>query len=274
MATAAAAQEDRNVGKSNAELDATRANEYLQQPADSRLAEPVGEFSVGMPDDGKTAINPKALEMTGRQPAPWLNGALWGYHGGFSNYGAFGNMAGAGIVQQWGKLTLTGNANLSKAMVNAVGVVNSIGGSAALSYSLGENASLTVFGGINSYGYMSPTPAATTGYYGGFLTLNTNNGKWGMDLGARQVYNSATGRWETVPIVMPYYNLNGAKLGFDFGGMIRSLFESASESANSSAAHVDPNRRGPAIIAPPIDMRPPKMKPTEMPKSMQNTSMY
>lgn len=276
VALPAFAQEDKNVGKTPTELDAGNAADYLQQPDGSHIPDPVTDIDADVHYPADPAINPKAVQLPPLYAAPpsWLNGMIMGYHGGFSNFGAFGNYAGAGIVQQWGNLTLTGNAQLSKAMVNAVGVVNGAGGSASLSYALGDNASLTVFGGISNYGFLSPAPSITTGYYGGYFTLKTNNGKWGMDLGARQVYNNATGRWETVPIVMPYFNLNGSKLGFDFGGLIRSAFEGASESVNHNAARMAPSQRGPAVIAPPIDMKPPKLRQTDMPKSMLNTTTY
>ena len=51
----------------------------------------------------------------------------------------------------------------------------------------------------------------------------TTDKKWGVDLGGKTEPNPYTGRLETTPIVMPYYNLNGQKLGFDFGGLLKSI---------------------------------------------------
>ena len=128
-----------------------------------------------------------------------------------------------------------------------VRVQNGIGGDVQLEYRLGRNASVTAISGINYYGWMSPSPNTMTAYYGGYMTLNTNNGKWAVDVGMRQVYNSTTGRWDTVPIVMPYYNLGGAKLGFDFGGLLYGAFNKAKEARYSEPEYM--NYRGPAIIA-------------------------
>ena len=177
----------------------------------------------------------------------WDTGNVVGYKGMYSEMYGFGYQSGALLTQEWDRWTLKANMDLSKTMTDGIGVQNGIGGDVQLEYRLGRNASVTAISGINYYGWMSPSPNTMTAYYGGYMTLNTNNGKWAVDVGMRQVYNSTTGRWDTVPIVMPYYNLGGAKLGFDFGGLLYGAFNKAKEARYSEPEYM--NYRGPAIIA-------------------------
>ena len=205
-----------------------------------------------------SAINPKAVEI--QRPLPylyrWNNGLLTGSHYTTSNLTAVRNIAGVTAIQQWGKLSVDGSLSLSKGIGNGVGVVNGADVSIHAGYRLSDNVILHALGGVNRSGFLGPAPNATGAYYGGYVTLLTNNGKWGMDVGVRRVYNAYTGRWETIPIAMPYYNLNGAKLGIDVGGLLYSFFAGVAESSHkNSAANFDPNR-GPAIIAPPIETMP------------------
>lgn len=228
------------------------------------------------PDADRPGVQAQAYDVTRAITRPyiakWDTGGIIGYNGMYSEMYGFGTHAGAVLTQGWGdRWTLNVNMELSKDMMDGVGVTNGLGTDMQLEYRLGRNASLTAIGGISNYGWMGPAMNQTTAYYGGYLTLNTNNDKWAVDLGVRQVYNSMTGQWEMVPIVMPYYKLGGAKLGIDFGGLIRSAFDSASESVvnmQPSSRHY----RGPAIIAPPIDMKPKKLS-TEVPASMGNSCM-
>lgn len=244
-------------------------------PEQQSYVQPIVDIDPLIPVVQQSAIDSRATDVyaaTHFNPylLSWKGGGLTGYNGMSVGINGYGYRAGLVGIQQWGNLSLTAGANLSKDMINAVGVVNGVGGNAQLSYRLSRNVLLTAFGGIHNYGMMGPAPNMTSAYYGGYATFLTNNAKWGMDVGVRQVYNSMTGRWETVPIVMPYYNLGGSKLGFDFGGLLYSAFNSASESVNG---HPQENhQRGPAIIPPPIDTRPKKL-PTEMPRSMGNPNL-
>lgn len=270
----AMAQEVNTQAKPDSIRAVTPTSPYESSKSSTSPDAPIADFNVDLPDDKPTEPDKKVTVLPSILPRQymmnWQGGGMSGYNGMVKGFNAYGYHSGAIVGQQWGNLSLTGGLSLSKDMVNAIGIVNGIGGNAALSYRAGRNVSLTAFGGINNYGILSSTPNITTAYYGGYVTLNTNNGKWGMDLGARQVYNSMTGRWETVPIAMPYYNLNGNKLGFDFGGLLYSLFRNADNSINNK--EMEMNNRGPAIIPPPIDMKP-KMQPTEMPKSMGNSCL-
>lgn len=247
---------------------------HHQTPATHHQTPTTTDFSVPLPDpeadqpDSLSSDVPRAIRIP--MMAYWGSGGITGYNYKVANINGFGFRSGAMLMQQWNKLTLTGSLSLSKDMINAVGVVNGIGGNMQMMYRLGRNASLTAFGGINHYGWMSPSPNMTSAYYGGFMTLNTNNGKWAVDLGVRQMYNNMTGRWETIPILMPYYNLGGAKLGFDFGGLLYNAINSSRESVVNTRSPRE--GRGPAIITPPIDMKPKKLS-TQVPTNMGNSCL-
>lgn len=249
------------LGKDSIKTDVQIDNIYDKPVVPSRqsAAQPIVDVNVDMPSaDDNMKINPKATEIDMGRPylSAWKNGMLTGYHGSMTNLTSFRNMAGINAYQQWGRLSMNGGLSLSKGVGNGVGVVNGMGANVMLGYQLSDNVTLHAFGGINRYGFMGPAPNVTGAYYGGYMTLMTNNGKWGVDLGVRSVYNSMTGRWEAIPIAMPYYNLNGAKLGVDVGGLLYSIFSSVAERKNDNQnTNFDPNR-GPAIIAPPIQTMP------------------
>lgn len=275
FASVAYAQEHRNTLPKDSIMTDMPVNAPLM-PEFGTHAQPIVDIGIDIPDEQRPQIDSHATDVyraTHFNPylMSWKGGGIIGYNGMVAGYNGYGYRAGANGIKQWNNnLTLTVGASLSKDMINAVGVVNGVGGNAQLTYRLNRNILLTAFGGINNYGMLGPAPNITSAYYGGYATFLTNNNKWGMDVGVRQVYNSMTGRWETIPIVMPYYNLGGSKLGFDFGGLLYSAFSSASESVNG---HPQQNeQRGPAIIPPPIDTKP-KMLPTEMPRSMGNPNL-
>lgn len=247
-------------------LHSTMSGEQQGQQHDSSVGPVV---DIKPTDPAATAlptIDPRALELKPemRSLMGWKNGAMMGYHGSYATMFSYRNVAGATAIQQFGNLTMTGGLSLSKGIGNGVGVVNSLGGSLSASYRLSDNVAINAFGGIDHSGFMGPAPNVTGYYYGGYVTLQTNNHRWGIDMGVRRVYNNMTGRWETIPIAMPYYNLNGARLGIDVGGLLYSIFSSAAR--NDHPDNFSPNNgRGPAIIAPPIDTSV-KLKPIEVPK--------
>ena len=47
--------------------------------------------------------------------------------------------------------------------------------------------------------------------------------KFGMEVGAQRYYNSAINKWETDPIIAPYYKINKVNIGMDFGGIAKEV---------------------------------------------------
>ena len=89
--------------------------------------------------------------------------------------------------------------------------------------------------------------------FGGYFTVEMGE-RFGMGLGAQHYYNANIGRWETDPIVMPYFKLNnGGKIGFDIGGLIKTGIKNAidnkhininSNSRSRYNATIDQKNRG------------------------------
>ena len=100
----------------------------------------------------------------------------------------------------------------------------SFGASGALSYQVSDRLAFNVFGGYNS-GYVSGMQSYR---YGGTVAWDITE-RFGMEVGVQRYYNPLRGGWETVPIAVPTYKFNnGAKIGFDVGGLLYQIFHSAS----------------------------------------------
>ena len=98
------------------------------------------------------------------------------------------------------------------------------GASGTLSYQATDRLTFNVFGGYNS-GYM---PGRQSYRYGGTVAWDITE-RFGMEMGVQRYYNPLRGGWETVPIAVPTYKFNnGAKVGFDVGGLLYQIFHSAS----------------------------------------------
>lgn len=115
----------------------------------------------------------------------------------------------------------------------------SFGASGTLSYQAADRLSFHVFGGYNG-GYVSGMQSYR---YGGSVAWDMTE-RFGMEMGVQRYYNPMRGGWETVPIATPYYRFNnGAKVGFDVGGLLYQIFHSASFKSN-------PQRVNPTIGPP------------------------
>lgn len=141
----------------------------------------------------------------------WDGGRMTGYND-VELLPGIGPLARAGVTSvhrfddRW---TLTGGAMLQKTSV----YYNTALVSGMLTYQLSDQASLNAFGVYQTPSFLSKYHVPGQYQFGGFLTLQTANKKWGIDLGERTEPNPFTGRLDTTPIVMPYYNLQGQKLG-------------------------------------------------------------
>ena len=149
------------------------------------------------------------------------------------------------LGSQW---TLSVGVDANKMQMNHF-TGQSFGASGALSYQASDRLAFNVFGGYNS-GYVSGMQSYR---YGGTVAWDMTE-RFGMEMGVQRYYNPLRGGWETVPIATPYYKFNnGAKVGFDVGGMLYEIFRSAS--FNSSMKNG--NRPNPTIApqGPRIEIR-------------------
>ena len=87
----------------------------------------------------------------------------------------------------------------------------------------------------NSYGM-------STHRYGATMSVDMSD-RFSMEVGAQRYYNAMRGRWETVPIVIPYYRFEKFKLGLDVGGLIYEILrEAVFDKQNSSGPTLAPPR--------------------------------
>ena len=138
-------------------------------------------------------------------------------------------MAGAAVTQNFGE-RWQATAGLSFQKYNLPGnIYNTYGFNGQLTYIINGNLDVSVFGAYESSPFFSHVNGMGSSLnYGGYFTLKTNNNKWGMDMGAQAFRDPMTGRSKAVPIIRPFFNLNGQKLGFDFGSLLNGIFEGLS----------------------------------------------
>lgn len=94
--------------------------------------------------------------------------------------------------------------------------------SGALIYHASDRLAFKVFGSYdigNSYGM-------STHRYGATMSLDMTD-RFGMELGVQRYYDAMRGRWETVPIAIPYYRFEKFKLGLDVGGILFEVLRNA-----------------------------------------------
>ena len=114
----------------------------------------------------------------------------------------------------------------------------------ALRYQASDRVAFKVFGSYaigNTYGM-------DTHRYGATMSLDMSE-RFGMEVGVQRYYDAYRGRWETVPMVIPYYNFNKLKLSLDVGGILYEILRNAFFDNRGSS--------GGATIAPPRFQMPP-----------------
>ena len=150
----------------------------------------------------------------------WQGGGMWGSSSQSGNIlWGYTNSASMGIYQQMGDWTAMGGLQLTKYGV----MYNTATLTGQLSWRPSRNFGVTVFGNYMPGTFMSPINLGPSWNYGGYVTLQSN-GMLGIDLGA-QTYYDPIGGHQVTPIVMPYLNINGAKLGIDLGPLIQDALQ-------------------------------------------------
>ncbi len=173
-----------------------------------------------------TFSNPMSLhKMTYKVPTTslilnitsWQGGQLIGTNN-ISYTSLVGYTANASImaIHNLGNWTFEGSAELMK----YGNMANTATFNGNISYHLSQNISATIFGIYQSPSFFSLYQTYSGYQYGGYITFQTNNEKWGIDLGARHAFNPWNGKQATIPIIMPYYKIGKTKLGIDFGGLL------------------------------------------------------
>lgn len=170
------------------------------------------------------------------------NGILFSHrHGMLTGAGSQTNLPGIGrsndasltyihsVNSQW---ILSIGMDVNKMHMNHF-TGQSFGMSGILSYLLNDRLTFNVFGGYHS-GYV---PGGQSYHFGGSIGMDMSE-HFGMELGVQRYYNPLRGGWETVPIAAPYFRFNnGAKFGFDVGGLLYEIFRDTSFKKEMKKGH-------------------------------------
>lgn len=198
------------------------------------------------------ASNPVTVNAAGAvMPLVWKGGGILAMGSRTSYSGLMGVEQGELLATHtMGRLTLTGGVSAEKyGYYRGLQTVYGLTGVAVWRFS--DNLALTVFGSWYSRtGFTGPAmmPYISTSSFGGYLSWDFAE-HFGVDAGAQTQYNNYTRRWETRPIVRPYYKFSdGNKIGIDLGGMIYDAVDSRRA------------RRSNPTMGPPIPMGPPPVR--------------
>lgn len=113
------------------------------------------------------------------------------------------------------------------------------------SFRLNDRLTLNAFGQyyINQqYHSIAAMPLLGSSSYGGTLGWKASD-KFSLDVGARRLYDPYTGRWRTLPVVQPTFNLLGAPISFDAGPLIYQLLDGLFNSGKNRRDWGDPRFR-------------------------------
>lgn len=167
----------------------------------------------------------------------WETGGLFATGSAESLPGLMGIERGSlNATQRFGAVTVTLYAAAAKyGYFRGLSTTYGFGGSA--SWQISPTVSLTVFGSYWTPASLHGSPGmladvAVTNI-GGYIDWRFHP-HWGVKAGV-QSYRSMVygGRWETQPIVMPYYRTSsGAEIGVDFGGILYQLVRGLSSDSN------------------------------------------
>ena len=165
-------------------------------------------------------------KMSGAFFPLWKNAAV-GVYGGMDHMPGLMDLNTGSVVlfQDFGRLHLSLSANANKYwMPMQSTLLTQYGFGGHVSYDAASWLSLHAFG--NYYAgdlRLQPaiSPYAFTTSYGGYADVRFSN-HWGANLGAQRYLNPMNGRWETEPIITPYYKFNnGAKIELPLGHLVK-----------------------------------------------------
>lgn len=137
------------------------------------------------------------------------------------------NTGSLALHQDFGRLHMTFSANANKYWMPMQSMLTTqYGFSGHVSYDVNEWMVLHAFGNYYLGDLRMPpaiSPYAYSTSYGGYADVRFGE-HWGANLGAQRYLNPMNGRWETDPIVTPYYKFNnGAKLELPLGHLLKEI---------------------------------------------------
>ena len=117
------------------------------------------------------------------------------------------------------------------------GLTSSYGFGGSVTYRASDRLSLTLFGSY--YSPMGALTPAMAGYMnvpsvGAYADYSFSD-RWGVKAGVQSYRSMITGRWETQPMVMPYFKISPQhSIGLDVGGMLYQIIKSAAYDKNDT----------------------------------------
>jgi hypothetical protein len=117
------------------------------------------------------------------------------------------------------------------------GLTSSYGFGGSVTYRASDRLSLTLFGSY--YSPMGALTPAMAGYMnvpsvGAYADYSFSD-RWGVKAGVQSYRSMVTGRWETQPMVMPYFKISPQhSIGLDVGGMLYQIIKSAAYDKNDT----------------------------------------
>ncbi len=122
---------------------------------------------------------------------------------------------------------------------------NDYGVFGSASFRINDRLSLNAFGQyyVNQrFHSVAAMPFLGSSSYGGTLGWKASD-NFSLDVGARRIYDPYTGRWRTLPVVQPTFNLLGAPISFDAGPWIYQLLDGLLNGGKKSQDWGDPRYR-------------------------------
>jgi len=189
-------------------------------------------------EPGALRVNPLATRFVGRAYIPgtailrqWGSGMVVASGANDSLYGLMGMERGAlSFNQQVGALSVSIYGTAVKyGYFRGLSTTYGIGGT--VTYQLSPTVGVSVFGEYHTdaSGIFQP---AMMGYvsvprFGGYVNWRFHS-HWGVKLGVQSYRSMAYAKWDTRPIIMPYYRTSGgAELGIDLGPILYELVRKA-----------------------------------------------
>ncbi len=159
----------------------------------------------------------------------WQGGGIFA-SSAMNTFPGMGNIAtgAVSVTQDFGRFSITGSIVGSKYHLDNQ-LYNSYGVSGHLSYQLSDRITLNAFGNYQHhngfYHSMQAMPYIARSSYGATMGMQMSD-KFSMEVGVQRYYDPFSKKWFTTPIVIPQIDINGHKLGIDFGGLIYQVVHS------------------------------------------------
>ena len=254
---AALAQQEDSLRVQPLDVFFPQPSQPLQAPA--LLAPPSAELpALPMPS---RQLPPPSFLLRNAMALPYAVNPSPMFRGDYSTGGVIGRVGGGYFTASGAQTTVPGIGRYNVAEVGyqrqlnerlhlslTVGAIKmnaahftgqSFGTSGMLYYQAQDRLYFRAFGSVD-YGNFG---GFTSYSYGGTMGFDVTD-RFGMELGVERYYNPAMGRWETRPIVTPYYNFDHFKLQIDVGPIIYEVIRGLIQK--------DDHRRGGPTIMPDV----------------------